>query len=46
MMSRGKSLSSDLMQKGPIFLKKSGFFCSYGAAAFFVGGASAPTPYR
>jgi hypothetical protein len=46
MVSERKSLSSDLMQKGPIFLKKSGFFCSYGAAAFFVGGASAPTPYR
>ncbi|WP_155522289.1 hypothetical protein [Xanthomonas translucens] len=46
MISRGKSMSSDLMQKGPIFLKKSGFFCSSGAAAFSVGGASAPTPYR
>ncbi|MQS40663.1 hypothetical protein FFY77_02810 [Xanthomonas translucens pv. translucens] len=34
MMSRGKSMSSDLMQKGPI-LKKSGFFCSSGAVAFF-----------
>ncbi|QEN92870.1 hypothetical protein F0H33_05345 [Xanthomonas translucens pv. undulosa] len=46
MMSRGISMSSDLMQKGPIFLKKNGFFCSSGIAAFFVGGASAPTPYR
>ncbi|QEO25719.1 hypothetical protein F0H32_05485 [Xanthomonas translucens pv. undulosa] len=26
--------------------KKNGFFCSSGIAAFFVGGASAPTPYR
>ncbi|QEO25142.1 hypothetical protein F0H32_02060 [Xanthomonas translucens pv. undulosa] len=28
MMSRGISMSSDLMQKGPIFLKKTAFFAA------------------